>query len=90
MHACIIYLFPEYTTPYKVFFPILIYFYCFFSDHECYVTVLINHIYRTAYEKKGFRTMQFLVQFVKKEDIRRTILRKRQVEPCGPKATIQS
>jgi ferritin len=36
-------------------------------EHEQYVTSLINSIYAAAYEKKDFRTMQFLDWFVKEQ-----------------------
>lgn len=36
-------------------------------EHELYVTSLINTIYAAAYEKKDFRTMQFLDWFVKEQ-----------------------
>ena len=36
-------------------------------EHEKYVTSLINDIYSAAYEKKDFRTMQFLDWFVKEQ-----------------------
>lgn len=36
-------------------------------EHEEYVTSLINDIYAAAYEKKDFRTMQFLDWFVKEQ-----------------------
>ena len=37
------------------------------AEHERYVTSLINDIYAVAYELKDFRTMQFLVWFVKEQ-----------------------
>ena len=36
-------------------------------EHERYVTSLINDIYSAAYDKKDFRTMQFLDWFVKEQ-----------------------
>lgn len=36
-------------------------------EHECYVTSLINEIYRVADEKKDYRTLQFLDWFVKEQ-----------------------
>ena len=36
-------------------------------EHERYVTSLIHNIYEAAYEKKDFRTMQFLDWFVKEQ-----------------------
>lgn len=36
-------------------------------EHELFVTSLINTIYAAAYEKKDFRTMQFLDWFVKEQ-----------------------
>lgn len=35
--------------------------------HEEYVTASINHIYEVAYNKKDFRTMQFLDWFIKEQ-----------------------
>ena len=37
------------------------------AKHERYVTGLINNIYAVAYEKKDFRTTQFLDWFVKEQ-----------------------
>lgn len=36
-------------------------------EHERYVTSLIHNIYDAAYEKKDFRTMQFLDWFIKEQ-----------------------
>ena len=36
-------------------------------EHERYVTSLIHNIYEAAYDKKDFRTMQFLDWFVKEQ-----------------------
>ena len=40
---------------------------CVTAHHERYVTGLINNIYAVAYEKKDFRTTQFLDWFVKEQ-----------------------
>ena len=39
----------------------------FALEHERYVTSLIHDIYEAAYDKKDFRTMQFLDWFVKEQ-----------------------
>ena len=41
-------------------------------EHERYVTSLINDIYSAAYDKKDFRTMQFLDWFVKEQGAEET------------------
>lgn len=59
-------------------------------DHERYVTGLINDIYAAAYERKDFRTMQFLDWFVKEQGEEETnandLIKKMELFGSDPKS----
>lgn len=59
-------------------------------DHERYVTGLINDIYAVAYERKDFRTMQFLDWFVKEQGEEETnandLIKKMELFGSDPKS----
>lgn len=59
------------------------------SEHERYVTSLINNIYDAAYQVKDFRTMQFLDWFIKEQGEEETnadsLVKKYQLFGTDPK-----